>query len=61
MATITPRQAEMQALYAPATPPADAAWRIDAAGFLQLKDSATGQFRSAFLVDGQITAGPAED
>jgi len=59
--TITPRRAEMSALYIPATPPADAAWRISAAGLLQLKDQATGQFRTAFLANGLISAGPGEN
>lgn len=50
------------ARYVPATPPADAAWRIDADGFLQLKDSATAdQFRSAFLTNGALVSGPTED
>jgi len=55
-------KAEADARYIPATPPADAAWRIDANGFLQLKDSATAdQFRSAFLTNGALTTGPAEN
>lgn len=57
-----PTKGQADARYVPATPPADAAYRFDAAGFLQLKDSATAeQFRSAFLTAGALVAGPAEN
>jgi hypothetical protein len=53
------RKTEMDARFLPLEPE-DAAFRVTDAGFLQLKDSATGEFRSVFLTNGAIQAGPAE-
>jgi len=51
---------QSDARYLPAMPE-DGAFRISAAGFLQLKDSADDQFRSLFLESGALVTGPAED
>lgn len=62
MATIYPRKSEMRALYLQLAP-ADAAFRVktDESGtFLQLKDSATDQFRSLWLEAGAPQVGDGE-
>lgn len=59
MAEIFPRKSEMEALYLPAAPEG-AAFRQTAEGFLQLKDSADGQFRSLFLNNGELTTAASQ-
>jgi hypothetical protein len=62
MATIYPRKSEMRALYLQPAP-ADAAYRVkttEDCTFLQLKDSATGEFRSLWLASGVPQAGAGE-
>lgn len=57
--TIYPRKVEMDAMYVKPAP-AGAAFRlID--GFLELKDSATGEFSKLWLASGVLQIGEGEE
>ena len=63
MATLYPRKREMEMKYLRLAQSAQAAFRIsttDDGTFLQLKDSATDQFRTLWLNNGVPQAGDAE-